>query len=84
MSRSGVFYAVKAMERVAAGATGSDAAGVAPGRAVANDARAAASSEGSASSIVLRLLGAIAHSLSWAVAIVGRGRPRLGRTARVD
>ena len=54
MSRSGVFYAVKAMERVAAGTTGTEASGVAPGRAVANDARAAASPDCSASSIVLR------------------------------
>ena len=57
MSRSGVFYAIKAMERVAAGTTGADAPGVAPGGAVAHDARAAASPDGSASSIVLRGAG---------------------------
>jgi hypothetical protein len=84
MSRSGVFYDVKALERVAAGTTGVDAPGVAPGGAVAHDARAAASPDGSASSIVLRVLDAMPHSLGWAVGIIGRGRPRLGSTARVD
>jgi hypothetical protein len=84
MSRSGVFYAIKAMERVAAGATGADAPDVAPGRAVANDTRAPASPDGSNSSIVLGVLDAMPHSLGWAVGIIGRGRPRLGRTARVD
>jgi hypothetical protein len=81
MSRSGVFYAIKAMERVAAGA---DAPGVAPEGAVANDARAAASPDGSASSIVLRVLEAIPHSLGWAAGLAGRGRPRQGRAARAD
>ena len=84
MSRSGVFYAVKAMERVAAGTTGADAPGVAPGREVAHDARAAASPDSSDSSIVLRVLDAMPHSLGWAVGIIARGRPRLRRTARVD
>jgi hypothetical protein len=84
MSRSGVFYAVKAMERVAAGATGADAPGVASGEAVAHDARPADTPDGSASSVALRVLDAILHSLGWAVGIVGRGRPRPGRAARVD
>jgi hypothetical protein len=84
LSRSGVFYAIKAMERVATGTTGADAPGVAPGGAVAHDARAAASPDGSASSVTLRVLDAIRHSLGRAVGIVGRGRPRLGRAARVD
>lgn len=34
--------------------------------------------------MALRVLGAIQHSLGWAVTIVSRGCPLLGRTARVD
>jgi hypothetical protein len=52
MSRSGVFYAVKAMERVAAGNAADDVPGV-PAR------RLAARSEGSIAAFVRRALAAM-------------------------
>jgi hypothetical protein len=63
MSRSGVFYAFKAMERVAAGTTGADAPRVPAGRAVAHDARAAARPDAAPRPILQRGLDAMHHRL---------------------
>ena len=84
MSRSGVFYAIKAMERVAAGTTGADAPRVPAGPAVAHDTAVAARPDGSASSIWQRGLATMEHSLEGPLGRAGRGRRRLRRAARAD
>jgi hypothetical protein len=79
MSRSGVFYAVKAMERTAAG----DAPRVPAGRAADHQAAAAAHRDGSTWSFVRRVLAAARYRIGGAAGRVGQGRP-LGGAARAD
>jgi hypothetical protein len=79
MSRSGVFYAVKAMERTAAG----DAPGVPAGQAADRQAAASAQPHGSTWSLVRRVLAAVHDRLGGAAGRVGRDRP-LGSAARAD
>jgi len=84
MSRSGVFYAIKAMERVAAGTTGADAPRVAAGRAVAHDAPAVVRPDGGASAVVQRARAAMRYCLGGARGRAGWGLRRRGRAARAD
>jgi len=81
MSRSGVYYAVKAMERAAAGTAGAD---VPARRAVAGEATAVARPEGGISYRARRVLAAMRHGIGGAPAKAGRGRRRLGGAARAD
>jgi hypothetical protein len=82
MSRSGFYYAVKTMERTAAGTA---AAGVprAPARQGADrEAAAAARPAGSAASLIRRVLAAVQRSVGAAPGTAVRGRRRLGGAAR--
>jgi hypothetical protein len=79
MSRSGVFYAVKAMERAAAG----DAPGVPAGRAADRQAAAAAQPHGSIWSFVRRVLAAVRDRVGGAAGRIGQRGP-LGGAARAD
>ena len=83
MSRSGVFYVVKAMERTAAGTAATEASR-APARQAVKREAAAARPDGSASSLVRRVLAAVQHSIGGAPGTTGRGRHRLGGAARAD
>jgi len=82
MSRSGVFYVVKAMERTAAGTAATEASRAPARQAVKREA--AARPDGSASSLVRRVLAAVQHSIGGAPGTTGRGRHRLGGAARAD
>jgi hypothetical protein len=84
MARSGVFYVVKAMERTVAGAAAADAPPMPARRTVAREAPAAARPDGSASSLPRRALAAVRRSMGGAPGTAGRGRRRLGDTARAD
>ena len=79
MSRSGIFYAVKAMERTAAG----DTLGVSGGREADHQAVAAAHPDGSTSSFARRVLAAVRDRIGGAAGRVGQDRP-LGSAARAD
>jgi hypothetical protein len=79
MSRSGVFYAVKAMERTAAG----DTPGVPARRTAAHQAAAAEHRDGSTWSFVRRVLAAVRDRIGGTAGRVGQGRP-LGGAARAD
>jgi len=80
MSRSGVFYVVKAMEQAAAG----DAPGVPAGRAADHQAAAAAAHpDGSTWSFVRRSLAAVRDRIGGAAGRADQGRP-LGGAARAD
>jgi len=78
MSRSGVFYAVKAMERTAAG----DAPGVGARRAADHRAAAAHRDRGTWS-FARRVLAAVRDRIGGAAGRVGQGRT-LGGAARAD
>jgi hypothetical protein len=84
MSRSGVFYVVKVMERTAAGAAAAGAARVPTGQAVDREAAAAARPDGGTTSFMRRVLAAVRHSARVAPGAAGRGRRRLGGAARAD
>ena len=85
MSRSGVFYVVKAMERSVAG---TDAPRV-PARQAVDREAAAARPEGG-TSLVRRMLAAVRHGIGTtsgtgaAPGTAGRGRRRLSGAARAD
>ncbi|HEV3292507.1 MAG TPA: hypothetical protein VG123_26335 [Streptosporangiaceae bacterium] len=80
MSRSGVLYAVKAMERASAG----DAPRVPARRAADHQAAAAAARPGeSTSSLARRALAAVRDRIGAAPGRVGQDR-RLGGAARAD
>ena len=85
MSRSGVFYVVRAMERTAAGAAAAGAARV-PARQPADReaAATAARPDGGTASFMRRVLAAVQHSIGVAPGAGGRHRRRLGGAARVD
>jgi hypothetical protein len=79
MSRSGVFYAVKAMERAAAG----DVPRVPARRAADHQAAAATRPGESTSSLARRVLAAVRDRIGAAPGRVGQDRP-LGGAARAD
>jgi hypothetical protein len=79
MSRSGIFYAVKAMERTATG----DTPGLPGGRAAGHKAVAAAHPDGSTWSFARRMLSAVRDRIGGAAGRVGQDRP-LGGAARAD
>jgi hypothetical protein len=81
MSRSGVFYAVKAMERVAAGSAADD---MPAGREAARRAPAVARSAGRIVSLVRRALAAMPLGMGGARAGAGQGNRRLDGAARAD
>jgi len=81
MSRSGFYYAVKAMERTAAGTA---ANGVPARRAVARQAPASARSEGSIVSLRRRVLAALRLPAGSARDGAGRGSRKLGGAARAE
>jgi hypothetical protein len=84
MSRSGVFYVVRAMERTAAGASAAGAARVPARQAVDREAAADAHPDGGTASLVRRMLAAVQRSVGVAPGAVGRHRRRLGGAARAD
>jgi hypothetical protein len=84
MSRSGVFYVVKAMERTVAGTAAADAPAVPARHVVDRAAAAAAQPDGSTTSLVRRVLAAVQHSFGVAPGAAGRHRRRLGGAARAD
>jgi hypothetical protein len=77
MSRSGVYYAVKAMERAAAGAAADGVAGRPARRAVARP-------EGSIVSLRRRVLAAIQRGTGGARSGARRDSRRLGGAAQAD
>jgi hypothetical protein len=79
MSRSGMFYVVKAMEWTATG----DTPGVPRGRAAEHQAAAAAHPDGSTWSFARRMLSAVRDRIGGAAGRVGQDRP-LGGAARAD
>jgi hypothetical protein len=81
MPRSGVFYVAKAIERTVAG---TDAPRVPARRAADRDAAPAARPDGSAASLVRRVLAAVQRSIGGAAGTAGRGRRRVGGAARAD
>jgi hypothetical protein len=81
MSRSGVFYAVRAMEWVAAGTAADDVPGAPGGRAVARQAPTEPRPDGSNLSPTRRVLAAVHRGMRGAR---GRGGRRLGGAARAD
>jgi hypothetical protein len=83
MSRSGVFYVVRAMERTASGAA-AGAAHVPARQPVDCEATPAARPDGGTASFMRRLLAAVQHSVGVAPGEAGRGRRRLGGAARAD
>jgi hypothetical protein len=84
MSRSGVFYVIKAMERTAAGTAAAGAPRVPARQAVDREAAAAARPDGSTASLMRRVLAAVQHSVGVEPGAAGRGRRRLGGAARAD
>jgi hypothetical protein len=83
MSRSGFYYAVKAMERAAAG-TADGVPDVPARRAVARPAHAAAHAADRAVSWRRWLLTAMHLRMGGARGGAGQGSPRLGGAARAD
>ena len=81
MSRSGVFYAARAMERVAAGTATDGVPGVPAGRAVARRARTAAHFDGGIFSVVRRALAGVRRGVG---GVRGQSGRRLGGAARAD
>jgi hypothetical protein len=79
MSRSGVFYAINAMERTAAGAAAADAPAR---RAVDREALTTAHPDGSIFSRIRHVLAIVHHR--GAASRAGRGRRNLSGAARVD
>jgi hypothetical protein len=84
MSRSGVFYVVRAMERTAAGAAAAGTARVPARQGADREAAAAARPAGGTASLVRRVLAAVQHSVGAAPGAGGRHRRRLGGAARAD
>jgi hypothetical protein len=84
MSRSGFYYAVQAMERVAAGTAADGVPDVPARRAAARQAPASAHTEGSIVSLRRRVLAAVRLPVGSARHRVRRGGRRLGGTARAE
>ena len=81
MSRSGVFYVFRAMDRVAAGTAAEGVPGVPASRAVARQAPAGARAEGSGFSFVRRVLAAVHRGRD---GVAGRASRRPGGAARAE
>ena len=81
MSRSGVFYVVRAMDRVAAGTAAEDVPGAPASRAIARQGPAGVRAEGSGFSLVRRVLAAVHRGRG---GVAGRASRRLGGAARAD
>jgi hypothetical protein len=84
MSRSGVFYAVKAMERVAAGTAVDGVPGVPTSRGVVRQASAGARPEGRIFFLVRWVLAGMRPGMGGVAGRAGQGGRRLGRAARAD
>jgi hypothetical protein len=84
MSRSGVFYVVKAMERTVAGTAAAGAAGRPARQAADREAAAPARPDDGATSLIRRALAAVQHRVGVTPAAAGRGRRKLGGAARAD
>ena len=84
MSRTGVFYVVKAMEMAATGKAAADAPRVPARRAVVRKAPAAARADGGARSLGRRVLTAVRRGMGGAPGRPGRSRPGLGGAAQPD
>ena len=84
MSRSGFYYAVKAMERTAAGTAANRVPDVPARRAAARQAPAHARTEGSIVSLRRRVLAALHLPAGGARDRAGRGSRRLGGAARAE
>jgi hypothetical protein len=84
MSRSGVFFVVKAMERAAAGTTTASRPPVSPSRADDHGAPDAIRVHGGSPSLWQRISAAVRHGPGAAPGKPGWGRRRLGRAARAD
>jgi len=84
MSRSGVFYVVKAMERAATGTTTASTPRVPPRRADDHGAPDAIRVHGGGPSRWQRIAAAVRHSAGGALGKAGWGHRRLGRAARAD
>jgi hypothetical protein len=84
MSRTGVFYVVKAMEMAAMGKAAAGAPRVPARRAVAREAPAADRADGGARSRWRRVLAAVRRGMGSAPGRSGRSRRRLGGAAQPD
>jgi len=84
MSRSGVVYVVKAMERAAVGTTTASPPRVPPGRADDHDAPETIRAHGGSPSIWQRISAVVRHRAGGAPRRAGWGRRRLGRAAQAD
>ena len=84
MSRTGLFYVVKAMERAATGATEASRPPAPPRRSDGHDVPEALRARGVVPSLWQRLSAAVRHSTDGAPRHSGWGRRRLGRAARAD
>jgi hypothetical protein len=84
MSRSGVFYVVKAMERTVAGTAAAGAASGPARQAADREGAAAARRDGGAISLMRRVLAVVQRSVGVTPGVAGRGRRRLGGAARAD
>ena len=82
MSRSGFYYAVKTMERTAAGTPAAGVPRVAARQAADRDAAAAARPDESTASLIRRVLAAVLHSVGGTAGTASRGHRRLGGAAR--
>jgi hypothetical protein len=82
MSRSGVFYVAKAMERAAAGTTTASQSRVPRGQANDHDAPETIRAHGDSPSLVRRVFAAVGRSIG---STPGQtGRRGLGRAVRTD
>jgi len=84
MSRTGLYYVVKAMERAATGTTEASRPPVPPRRSDSHDVPEALRARGAAPSLWQRLAAAVRHGNDGAPRHSGSGRRRLGRAARAD
>jgi hypothetical protein len=84
MSRTGLFYVVKAMERAATGTTEASRPPVPPRRSDGHDMPEALRARGAGLSRWQRLSAAVRHGSGGAPRYIGWGRRRLGRAARAD
>jgi len=84
MSRSGVFYVVKAMERAATGATTASPPRVPARRADDHGAPDAIRVHGGHPSLWQRVSAAVRHGTGGAAGKAGWSRRRLGRAARAE
>jgi hypothetical protein len=82
MSRSGVFYVIKAMEGVASGTSPAGAARASARPEVDREVPAAA--RPNSPSRVRRVLAAVYHGIAGAPGRAARGRRRLGGAAQAD